>query len=321
MPPRFSRRRFVAAIGTAAAASAVPFEAMVSRPKFKLSVITDEISQDFGHALEVASKDFGCSHVELREMWNKNLMHADANELAEARRLLERYKLGVACIASPLFKVDWPGAPQSTFSPKRDLFRADFTFKQQDELLNRATELAKTFNTNRVRCFDFWRLDDQKPHRAAMDEKLKQAAIKAGKRNVILVVENEPSCNTATSAEAARLLDAIQVPSLMLNWDPGNAASRGETPYPDGYKLLPKDRIGHIHCKDVIRNAGGQGFEYAPVGKGVIDFVGIFKALKKNGYRHAVSLETHWRGAGSAEASSRISMAGLKDALKRAGAL
>ena len=39
----------------------------------------------------------------------------------------------------------------------------------------------------------------------------------------------------------------------MLNWDPGNAAAAGEIPYPDGYNLLPKDRIGHCHCKDVVK--------------------------------------------------------------------
>ncbi len=290
-------------------------------PTFKLSVITDEISQDFGHALEVAAKEFGCSHVELREMWNKNLMRADAKEIAEARRLLERYKLRVACIASPLFKVDWLGAPTSQFSPKRDVFKADFTYEQQDELLERALELARVFRTDRVRCFDFWRLDDPKPYREAMDAKLKEAATRAGKTNVILVVENEQSCNTATSSEAARLLAAVRAPSLMLNWDPGNAASRAETPFPDGYRLLPKDRIGHMHCKDVVRKPGGQGTEWAPVGKGVIDFVRIFRALKRDGYRNAVSLETHWRGAGTPEESTRQSMAGLKDALRRAGAI
>ena len=42
-------------------------------------------------------------------------------------------------------------------------------------------------------------------------------------------------------------------PSFMLNWDPGNAAALGEKPYPDGYNLLPKDRIGHCHCKDVVK--------------------------------------------------------------------
>ena len=38
----------------------------------------------------------------------------------------------------------------------------------------------------------------------------------------------------------------------MLDWDPGNAAARGENAYPDGYATLPKDRIGHMHCKDVV---------------------------------------------------------------------
>jgi hypothetical protein len=37
-------------------------------------------------------------------------------------------------------------------------------------------------------------------------------------------------------------------------------------------------------------------------------------------YRYAISLETHWRGAGTPEASTRISMAGLKKVLANAGA-
>jgi len=55
----------------------------------------------------------------------------------------------VTDIASPLFKVDWPGAPQSKFSPKRDQFNANFTFEQQDEVLERSIELAKAFHTDR----------------------------------------------------------------------------------------------------------------------------------------------------------------------------
>jgi hypothetical protein len=39
----------------------------------------------------------------------------------------------------------------------------------------------------------------------------------------------------------------------MLNWDPCNAAELGEKPFPDGYDLLPKDRIGHCHCKDAVK--------------------------------------------------------------------
>jgi sugar phosphate isomerase/epimerase len=55
------------------------------------------------------------------------------------------------------------------------------------------------------------------------------------------------------------------------------------------------------------------------MGKGLIDWVGQYEALKRDGYRHAVSLETHWRGAGTPEASTIQSWAGMNDALKKAG--
>jgi len=287
---------------------------------FRVAVINDEITQDFGRACEVAAKEFGMDWIELRGMWSKNILNLDAKEIAEARSILERNKLRVTDIASPLFKVDWKGAPQSKYSPKRDQFKADFTFDQQDEVLERSIELAKAFNTDRVRCFDFWRLDDQTPYRAAMNEKLLDAANTAGKKGVLLVLENEPSCNTASGAEAAKVLAAVKSPHLMLNWDPGNASERGEIPYPDGYELLPKDRIGHCHCKDSAKKPDGK-YAWAPMGGGAIDWVGQFKALNRDGYRFAVSLETHWRGAGTPEESTRESWAGMKKELQQAGAL
>ncbi len=287
-------------------------------PPFKLSVITDEISQDFARACEVAARDFGLGWVELRGMHNKNIMSWDANDIGEARKILERFRLRVSQIASPVFKTDWPGAPQSKFSPKKAEFNADFTFKQQEELLDRAIELARAFHTERIRVFDFWRLDDQAPYRAAIDDVLRKAALRADKAGVILTLENELACNTATGAEAGRLLGAVRERGLMLNWDPGNAAARGEKPYPDGYANLPKNRIGYVHCKDAVEKPGG-GTEWAPMGKGIIDWVGQFRALRKDGYTGVLSLETHWRGGGTPEESTRQSMAGMKDLLRRAG--
>jgi len=58
-----------------------------------------------------------------------------------------------------------------------------------------------------------------------------------------------------------------------------------------------------------------------PVGEGIIDWVGQFQALKQAGYHYGVSLETHWRGAGTPEESSRQSWAGMKVDLQKAGAL
>jgi L-ribulose-5-phosphate 3-epimerase len=288
---------------------------------FRVAVINDEISQDFGHACEVASKEFGMEWIELRGMWNKNLLKLDAKEIAEARLILEKYKLRVTDVASPLFKVDWPGAPRSKFSPKHDQFNADFTFDQQPEVLERSIELAKAFKTDRVRFFDFWRLDDQAPYRAAINDKLREAAATAAKSRIILLLENEMACNTATAAESAKVLAAVKSENFMLNWDPGNAAAAGENPFPEGYQLLPKERIGHCHCKDVTKKPDGQGTDWAAIGRGMVDWKGQFAALKREGYHYAVSLETHWRGAGTPEESSRQSWAGMKEDLRFVGAL
>src|SRR5436309_11257476 len=117
-----TRRSLIAGLGAAALAQAARLRA--SSTPYHLSILTDEISQDFGHACEVASRDFGMGYVDLREAASTNIMKWDAAQIADTRRVLDRFKLRVACIASPIFKVDWPDAPRSPFSPTRDEFGA-----------------------------------------------------------------------------------------------------------------------------------------------------------------------------------------------------
>lgn len=325
-----ARREFLAGVGAAgvlAVVGRVAGAAALAECPFRLAVINDEISPDFEHACAVASEDFGLHWIELRSLWGKNVVDLNAEEVERARGILAKYKLRVTDIGSPLFKVHWPGAPLSKDGPRREAARVEADFKQQDEVLERSIALCKSFETDRIRCFDFWRLEDQRPYRAAINEKLSQAARQCAAAKIVLVLENEMSCNTGSGAEAVAVLEAVREPNLMLNWDPGNAATfAGEIAYPDDYEKLPKKRIGHCHVKDTIRKAEGK-FEWAPVGGGVIDWAGQFRALARDGYRGAVSLETHWHGGrpepGSTmsvgEASSRASMKGLKEALAKAG--
>ncbi len=319
------RRELLQKAGFAAAALAIPKWTRAARPPkvnclFQLSVITDEISQDFGHAVEVAANEFGVGFVEIRGLWKKNIVKIDEKEVAEAKRVLAKYELKVTDIASPLFKVDWPGAPKSKYSPKGSSYGADFTFEQQDEVLERATAMAKAFGTNRVRLFDFWRLENDKPYRDAMDAKLREFSEKATKNNILLILENEYECNSGTGAEAARTLAAVPNKNFLINWDPGNAAALGEKAYPDGYAKVPKERIGHMHLKDVQKKPDGT-FGWAAMGKGIIDYTEQFRAMLRDGYRGTMSLETHWDGGGTPEESSRICMAGTKELLRKAGAL
>jgi len=284
---------------------------------FRLAVINDEITQDFEKACKIVSADFGLQWIELRSMWEKNITELNPRQVEDARKLLKEYTLRVTDIASPLFKADWPGAPRSKQSERRDQFGADFDAAAQDKLLERCISLARSFETDRIRCFDFWRLEDQKPYRNAINAKLRQAAERCSREHLTLVLENEMSCNTATAEESAAVLKAVPHPNFMLNWDPANAAAAGSIPYPDGYTLLQKNRIGHCHCKDVVRQPGGK-YDWAPVGGGMVDWVGQLQALKRDGFAAALSLETHWHGGGTAEQSTRISMGGLKKTLSKA---
>src|SRR5882672_3419994 len=327
----YTRRSVVAGLGLAGVAAAIPpliksAAASFMGPStagsnacpFRLAVINDEITQDFEKACQIVSGEFGLGWIELRSMWDKNVTELDAKQIADAKKILEEHKLRVTDIASPLFKTDWPGAPRSSQSQTRDQFHADVDASAQDKLLERCISLCKSFNTDRIRCFDYWRLDDQKPYRAAINAKLQQAAERCAKDNIILLLENEMSCNTATGEESAAVLKEIPNKNFMLNWDPGNAAALGSTPYPTGYDLLPRDRIGHCHCKDVISKPDHK-YDWAPVGAGIVDWVGQFQAFRRDGFHYGLSLETHWHGAGTPEASTRASMEGLKKTLTKAG--
>jgi len=320
-----SRRSFLAGASFAVISAAAPqlrAQSKLPPSPFRIAVINDEISADFDHVCYVASHDMGLSWIELRSMWGKNTMDLSDDQIADAKKILAKYNLQVTDIASPLFKTDWPGAPRSPYGTKGDMHGAvEVAFKHQDELLDRSIALAKQFGTDKVRCFDFWRLDDVAPYRAAIDDKLRSAAETAGKQGILLVLENEFECNTATGREAARTLNAIKTPHLALNWDPGNAVMRGELDaFPAGWDGLPKSRIHHCHVKNAVKNADGK-IEWAPVGTGFIDWAAQFRALRQTGYRDAVSLETHWHGATTPEESTRISWAGMKKALQDSGAL
>jgi sugar phosphate isomerase/epimerase len=319
-----SRRSFLIGTGAALAASASrPFRSFAqSTSPFCVSVINDEIAQDFDHVCHVAAVDFGMSWIEIRSMWGKNATALSDAELADAEKILAKYNLKVTDIASPLFKTHWPGAPKSQYGGAGDLhLAAETTFKQQDDVLQKSIDIAKRFKTQKVRGFDFWRLDDQAPYRPAIDDKLREAAETASKQGVLLVLENEFECNTATGREAARTLNAVKSPNLALNWDPANAVMRGELDaFPTAWEMLPKDRIHHCHCKNAVKDAAGK-IQWSPVDKGFIDWTAQFRALHQAGFLDAVSLETHWRGSGTAEESTRISWAGMKQALKDSGTL
>ena len=83
MDDQISRRKFLGSMGALAIVAGAPMlrrvwsqqpQAAKVKSPFKLSVINDEVSQDFERSCEVISQEFGLSYIELRGMWGKNIL-------------------------------------------------------------------------------------------------------------------------------------------------------------------------------------------------------------------------------------------------------
>ena len=304
-----NRREFVASGAAAALLNALPAGAADVK-KFKLGVITDEITQEFEQAL-LWAKGFGLNWVELRFLWGKYVMDLPTDEVKRAKDLLGKHNLKVSVIDSPYFKTLLPGTESKFAEGKPDPLQSG-DFSQQNAILERAIARAKDFGTDKVRIFAFLRVAD--PHTVfdRVAKELERTAAIAQREGIRLVLENEFSCNVATGEESAAMLKMVQSPALGANWDPGNAYDAGETPYPNGYDALDKKRLWHMHLKDAAPGAKPGESQWMPIGSGKIDFVGQFRALIRDGYEGTMSLETHYLNAAkNKEQSSTESMQGL----------
>lgn len=281
----------------------------------KLGIITDELSQDLEEALRFHA-DYGLRYCELRQIWNKNLMNLSDEELARAKKLLDQFQVRVSNLASPIYKYNLPEMPARE-NEQRDAFRADFTEDDTEELLKRAFEIASFFGTNKIRIFSYWRVDDPRKAYPFVRDRLARGAELAGKNGMVLVLENEHTCNVGTGEELGRILREVNSAHLRATWDPGNAAMLGETPYPDGYGAV-RGLLSHMHVKDLKIDAESKRFVWTPVGKGLIDYRGQFKSLFEDGYDETISLETHYRRPdGDSIESTRESLNGLVEILQQ----
>jgi sugar phosphate isomerase/epimerase len=280
-----------------------------------LGVITDELSEDLGQAL-----DFVASHAlaycELREIWGRNIMKLSPAELDRARDLIERHRLKVSEIASPIFKYHLPGMP-SPHPNWSDTFKAaDLTDKDTENLLQRVFKLAPFFGTSKVRVFSYWRVEEPEKAYPYVRERLAKAAALAAQNKITLLLENEHDCNVGTGKELGRMLRDINSPNLRGMWDPCNAAWLGEIPYPDGYRQV-RGLFQHMHIKDTRKDPATGKLQYVPVGEGMIDFGGQFAALRDDGYDGTMSLETAYsRPDGNKMESTRECLEGLLKILK-----
>ncbi len=283
---------------------------------WKLGVITDEVSPDLGTALKTFFPKYQLGWAEIRnlKMDGKNkyiYKAASPEEIKDIRKQLDDASVKLSILDTALYKIALPGT-KPLHADGTELNPAEGEFARQMDELKRAADTAHALGTNKLRIFTFLRVENPDSILDRIVEELHKALIVAKEHDVILLVENEHSCNTATGTETAKLFKAVKDHRLMHNWDPGNCFEGGEEPFPKAWNMLDHKRIGHIHLKDAA------GKSWKPIGAGEIDFTGQFKALKEMKYSGTLSLETHYRNAAhDAYASSVESMDGLFNVLKK----
>jgi sugar phosphate isomerase/epimerase len=244
----------------------------------KLSVITDEVSQDLSKVVKFAV-EHGFDGVEVRTLWNLR-PHDLVEKSGEIRRELAGAGLSVSAIASPVFKCS---------------LESDREVEDHLRILKRCIELAKALDTRIVRVFTFWRSGSLDERLEAVLERFAPAVDIAGDEGVILAVENEPSTHVNNGRRLRQFLEAVGKPSVVRGvWDPGNDVwdPEGERPYPDGYSYV-RGLFVHVHVKDGRRTEVGH--EFVPVGEGEVGWLEQVRALVRDGYSGYLSLETHWR--------------------------
>lgn len=246
---------------------------------FKLSVITDEVSQD----LEVAAKfayRFNLDGIEIRSVWGKN-PHKLIEDISAIKKILRKYGLKVSAIASPFFKAD---------------INNEKEYVEHINILKKCIFLAKSLDTYIIRGFTFWRRNNLYEFLDKIIEKFQKPIEIVESEGVLLGIENEPSTFIGNGKELALFLDKLKTKNVKAIWDPGNDIwdPSGEKPYPEGYNYIKK-KIIHVHIKDGIRQGSEGKPECVILGEGEVDYTGQLRALKEDGYKGYLSLETHWR--------------------------
>jgi sugar phosphate isomerase/epimerase len=247
---------------------------------FKLSVFTDEITQDLDRAITVA-KEYGCEGLEIRSVWDTGIHKLSDQQVQDVKKLASDAGVVVCCLGSPFYKCEID-------NPKE--------IEEHHEFLRRLCDVAHELGTDLIRGFTFWRHGSAE---SVWQQIIDNFAIPIDileKGDCRMVIENEASTYIGTGGMTAKFLDELNTGRVAGCWDPCNVVfdfDVEETPFPDGYEALKRHMI-HMHLKDGVR-IGPREARCTRIGEGSIDFPGQFRALLNDGYEGYASLETHWR--------------------------
>ncbi len=282
----------------------------------KCGVITDGISRDFEHALNVMA-EFELEYAELQYLWDKEVGDLDAGDIQRAKGLLEARQMKVACISRHNFV--GMGVHQTAVG--------DSDYQKHMEGLKRCIGMAQDLSCPRVRIMSFRRemivfgkggAEEWVVSTGAWEkllELLRPPVELAAREGVQLVLETGNNAMIPSAWMGAKLVREMASPHLSILWDPGNCLYANEPAFPDGWEALKGGAMGHLHIKDAIVEMNKATVTFCPMGQGQLaeSFEPLADAIRKDGYEGVVSFESvHCDEKGSFEGGFRRSIETFK---------
>lgn len=241
--------------------------------KFKLGVITDEVTQNIFEAAGFCKKH-GLDCMEVRSVNDRSPFDFTDQDIADINAAAKKYDLSVCAISAPLFKCD---------------FDDDKAIASHVQNFEKCAVRANQIGAKMIRGFDFWDSGVSLEKRA---EKYKDIAQICQKYDIICVIEADPSVHSNTPHKTAELVKAIDSPYIKVLFDPGNEVWVNEKASDDAYMAV-KPYLAHIHIKDAdIIDGKPDGVK---IGAGLVDYKTLFARLIDDEYCGNVMLETHYR--------------------------
>lgn len=285
----------------------------------KLGTITDQVSMDLEHALQVI-EELGIHYVEIHSLWGKTIENLSVAEAMRAEKMVWKHGLEVSNISATLFLMCHLTESEAEVASFDDYFITKRgNYHEHLKALEYCIELCQIFGTDKIRVFGFRKEDplDDETAIKMISEKLQDPVELVEKAGVTLILENCPHTYLQAGSQTGQVIERLNSKNLKALWDPGNAFRIGTIPYPDDYEKI-REYVVHIHVKDLARE--NSDYQSVLLGEGEINYKEIIRKLMDDSYGGVVSLEPEFgnKTAGQVE-SSKQSLARIREILTSLG--
>ncbi len=243
---------------------------------WKLSAFADEISPGLSEQITTLVRE-GIHLVDLRSVAGTNVVDMDALAMETVQTALERQGLQVACVASPIGKVE----VHEDFDGHMGRF-------------SQALAAARTLGARYVRIFSFYIPKGEAPsrYREEVLRRLQHMVTLAEEANIVLLHENEKRIYGDLPERCLDLLQSIGSPNLRMAWDPANFIQCGVSqPFSAGFAAL-RPYIAYVHVKDAKSNGS-----VVPAGQGYGQWPETIAALQRSNFDGVFAIEPHLKSA------------------------